>query len=359
VSNHFISDSLLKHQVFLQGVATHEARTFEPFLLKADRIIRDVLSKSGDRIDTTRALNAIIRQLRDELGANYSEWGAELLSDMEELAGVEANFTSNTIDRAVIGRDVKTPTASQVFAAANIRPIQINAKGESELMGFLVRSFSQIQVKRVNSTIRNGFFSGATIQEMITAIRGTKKNQFKDGVLITTRRNAETIARTATNHVSNIARQTTYAANQDIIKGWRFSATLDDRTSNVCRFNDQQEFPINEGPFPPLHLGCRSSSEPVLKKKFDIFGDSGTRASKGSKGGQQTNASDYYDWLGRQSKPFQQQVLGKAKTDLFRKGGLSAKEFRKLTSDSMGEPLTLDQIQALDPIAWDRAGLDD
>ena len=96
----------------------------------------------------------------------------------------------------------------------------------------------------------------------------------------------------------------------------------------------------------------------MVKDKFDIFGDAGTRASKGAKGGQQTTAKTYYEWLERQPKFFQQDVLGKAKTELFRKGGLSSEKFRKLTSDKFGQPLTLDEIKAKDADAWREAGLD-
>lgn len=354
-----IEDSLIRHQIFLQGLATHEAKTFNPFLVKADKIIRDVLSSAGPTIDTQKELNNILSQLREELSVNYSEWGQELVNDLEEITENEINFTATSLDRATDGVEVLKPTPSQTWAAINVRPIQVNDKGESKLMQPLIKGFTPTEVQRINGTIRNGFFSGATTQEMITAIRGTKKNKFNDGVLITTQRNAETIARTSVNHVSNIARQSTYKANQDIITGWLFSATLDMRTSSTCRFHDQEVYKIGEGPLPPLHLNCRSSSIPQIKDKFDIFGTDTTRASKGAKGGQQTNAKTYYEWLGRQPKTFQQEVLGKAQTELFRKGGLTNEEFRKLTSNKFGQALTLDEIKAKDATAWGNAGLDE
>lgn len=353
-----IEDSLIRHQIFLQGLATHEVRTIDPFLVKADKIIRDVLSSAGPTIDSQKELNKILAELRKLLGENYSLWGQELIDDLQEITDNEINFTANALDSATKNTEVAKPSVTQTWAAINVRPIQLNDKGESKLMQALIKGFTPNEVQRVNGTIRNGFFSGATTQEMITAIRGTKKNKYNDGILITTKRSAESIARTSVNHVSNIARQSTYKANQDIITSWRFSATLDMRTSSICRFNDQEVYKIGEGPLPPLHLNCRSSSIPEIKDKFDIFGDDGTRASKGAKGGQQTNAKTYYEWLGRQPKTFQQEVLGKAQTELFRKGGLTNEEFRKLTSNKMGQALTLEEIKAKDAEAWDNAGLE-
>lgn len=352
----FIEDALIRHQTYLQGYATHTANIFDPYLLRADRIIRDVLSKAGPTIDTQKALNEILKELRERLSDNYSKWGDDLVKSLDELTESEINFTTTALDKATNAEVIK-PTFTQTWAAINVRPIQISDKGESSLMAPLVKGFTPNEVNRINSVVRLGFFEGQATSQLITKIRGTKKNNFKDGVLITSKRSAETIARTAVSHVSNVARNSTYKANQDILKGWRFSATLDVRTSSQCRFYDDQVFKIGEGPLPPIHARCRSNSIPELKDKFDIFGDSGTRASKGAKGGQQTTAKDYYEWLARQPKTFQQEVLGKAQTELFRKGGLSTDKFRKLVNNKFGQPLTLQEIQAKDPQAWEQAGL--
>jgi len=356
MANEFINDALTRHTIWLQGLATHEANKFDPFIVKADKIIRDTLSAAGPTINTQKELNDILSKLRKELGETYSEWGQSLISDLEEIAGNESNFTTKTLDKAANVEVIK-PTLEQTWAAINARPIQINDKGESKLMQPLIKSFTPNEVQRVNGIIRNGFFSGTTTQNIITAIRGTKTNNFKDGALITTRRNAEAIARTSVNHVSNMARQSTFKANQDILNGWLYSATLDNRTSNFCRFQDGKVYDIGEGPLPPSHINCRSSAIPQLKNKFDIFGSSGTRASKGAKGGQQTTANNYYEWLAKQPKWFQEEVLGKTRTELFRKGGLTADQFRRATSDKFGEALDLEAIKRKQPDAWREAGL--
>jgi len=51
-------------------------------------------------------------------------------------------------------------------------------------------------------------------------------------------------------------------------------------------------------------------------------------------------------------------LLGKSQAQLFRKGGLSAEQFRKLTSSKFGQPLTLQEIKAKDADAWRDANLD-
>ena len=97
---------------------------------------------------------------------------------------------------------------------------------------------------------------------------------------------------------------------------------------------------------------------PKVKDKYSIFKDKGSRASSGASGGAQTTKSPYYDWLETQPKWFQQEVLGKTKTELFRNGGLSNDEFKKLTTNNLGEPLTIAEMRDKNPSAFAEAGLD-
>ena len=362
MASDFLNTATQRHQIWLQRLASHEALSFDPILKRADKIIREVLSRYGEFISTKAILDEILRELTLSLGAEYRSWSESLLDDMQDIGESEATFTTMTLENAVTGATVASVAGAAVWAAANLIPVQLSDKGEAALMQPLVKAFTPNQVQRVTGVVRNGFYAGTPTQAIITQIRGTKVNQFKDGVLITTQRNAASIARTLTNHMSNIARETTFKKNKKILAGWEFSATLDNRTSGICRFHDQEAhdgkvWPIGSGPIPPLHQNCRSAQVPILKPKFDLFKRDGTRASKGADGGAQVRDQGYYSWLKKEPKWFQIEAIGKDKTQLFRDGGLTTKEFNKAISNRIGEPLTLDQIKAKNPSAWLDAGL--
>lgn len=339
-----------RHQIYLQRVATHEAMTFDDFLKKADNTIRDVLSKG--EVTGKKALAKRTAELRRRLGGVYDEWTGELLGDLEKLGGVEANFSANVLKEATINAAITTPTVAQIWTAANVVPLQINANGESKLLQPFVKSFTPQEVNRVNGVVRNGFFAGRTSAQIITQLRGTAKNQFKDGVLNVTRRAASAIARTATNHVATEARMRTMQENDDVVDGWTFSATLDSKTSTACRHYDGETFPLGEGPAPPVHIGCRSSAVPKVNPKFTPFKSPGTRASVGADGGAVTGKSPYYNWLKNQPASFQDRVLGKKMGGVFRNGGLTTDQFRKLTTNHLGKPLTIAQMEKLNPTAF-------
>ena len=154
------------------------------------------------------------------------------------------------------------------------------------------------------------------------------------------------LVRTSINQVANTASQQVYEANQDITKKYRYVATLDTRTSSICRALDGQEFGYGQGPMPPQHFNCRSTTVPVIDYEGLGFNPPppGRRASMG---GQVPANQSYGDWLSKQSKETQEDVLGKGKTAYFNR--LSDKygpkdAIAKLVRDD-GSELTLKDLQ--------------
>jgi SPP1 gp7 family putative phage head morphogenesis protein len=353
--NDSLIDSLTRHQVWLQRLGSYEANTFNPVLAQADKNIREILSRS--ELSTQSDLDQVIGELKSSLDYNYSGWTDSLINDLEGVSESEANFDAKILENST----TLTGVAAAIFGAwamARRTPIQVNQNGEAVQMIPFIKSLTATESRRVIGVVRNGFNQGLGNQQIIQRIRGTKKNNFTDGILQITRRNAAAIARTSVNHIATTARMASLEQNKKVLSGWQFIATLDSRTTNICRFNDGLEFKIGEGPLPPLHVGCRSTIVPVVKNKYRLFPRDTSRASKGAEGGKQTKKSPYYDWLKTQPKWFQQSVLGKTRTELFRKGGLSTEEFRKLSSDNFGQPLTLEEMERLNPRAFEAAGVD-
>ena len=65
----------------------------------------------------------------------------------------------------------------------------------------------------------------------------------------------------------------------------------------------------------------------------------------------------YYDWLKQQPAAFQDKAIGPVRAKLFREGGLSIERFSELQLDRNFSPLTLVQMKALEPLAFERAGI--
>ena len=209
--------------------------------------------------------------------------------------------------------------------------------------------------QRFLAALQQGLAAGESNQKIATRLVGGTIDGIKvTGVLDTTRRNAFTLARTATAAVSANTRLALYKANPDMIKAIQQVSTLDSRTSDICIsyagqvWDSQTLEPIEGSELPfaggvPRHYNCRSTLVPVLKS-FDELGlppltfGKGTRASMD---GQVPGDITFDKWLRGKSEKFQDDLLGPARAKMWREGKIRLQQL----VDSRGRSLTLAQLE--------------
>lgn len=277
--------------------------------------------------------------MTDNLGA----WGKLAEQQIKQEAGFLDSLP-------VKGAKPKIKLPDNAFKKVLDTPLGVNG----EMLEPFTKSWTDKTVERVNGAMRKGWVEGKTVQQMRRELSGTKKRNYKDGIAEINRRDAETVTRTATQHVSNAARQELYKANPELVRQYTFVATLDSRTSIVCRSLDKKVFNVGEGPLPPRHPRCRSTTAPKLSSIFDIFDKGATRASMN---GPVDAKLSYYEWLKTQSPEFQETALGPSRAKLFRDGGISAKQFADMQLDKNFKPLSLNDMEKLYPQVFQNAGL--
>jgi SPP1 gp7 family putative phage head morphogenesis protein len=228
--------------------------------------------------------------------------------------------------------------------------------GETVIKAF--RGIAVDQAERFSQVVRQGLLTGEptpaiakrlignlefgerarNVRQLVAA--GGQATAMADNQIVT-------LVRTSINQVANSASQQVYEANQDITKKYRYVATLDTRTSAICRALDGKTFEYGKGPTPPQHFNCRSTTIPVID--YDKLGftppPAGTRASQG---GQVPANESYGQWLAKQDLPTKAKALGAGKVAYFDK--LSQKygpqnALAKLVRDD-GSELTLDNLRA-------------
>jgi len=123
------------------------------------------------------------------------------------------------------------------------------------------RGIAEDQAELFGQVVRQGLLTGETTQDIARRLTGRLQRsgdtqlefgqraksvkQIKlAGGQATTVANHQvlTLVRTSINQVANAASQQVYEANQDITKKYRYVATLDSRTSAICRALDGREF---------------------------------------------------------------------------------------------------------------------
>lgn len=332
--------SLISHQIWLQRTASGEVKDLAPFIREMrDEIKRQVLLFGDDGRSTAR-LNKLLRDLEEALTGLTGDWQTKLTEDLKELAAYEAEWNVKTLT-ANVNAEFVTPTAEQVWAAAEFQPLALNDKPVDFTK--LMSGWGETEVSRLVTGVKMGFVQGQTTRQIVKNVVGA------GGLADISERNAATVIRTALSHVSNEARNETYRQNDDIIEKYEIVATLDSRTSTICRSLDGQEYEIGKGPRPPFHPNCRTTTAPVISSELDFLDKGAKRAARGAEGGTQVSAdTTYYEFLKQQPAWFVDEALGPTRGKIFRNSGISPEEFRVISVDGFGNPLTLKQMAELD-----------
>ena len=346
--------SATRNAVMLERLKSGEVEKIAPFLRRIDKDLRDKLSRDSLTEYSRSRLEDLLRSVDAMLLQIHGEYTAQLMLDLFDIAAYEAQFEARSLNQVVINITAAVPSVQAVQAAVKAQPLSVAGPDGGKLLDTFVADWTRTERNRVIGAIRMGYVQGETNQQIINRIRGTRALKYSDGLLSITRRNAEAVVRTGIQHVANVARMETWKTNSDIVTGYRWVSTLDGRTSTQCRSLDGRLFKMGKGPMPPAHIRCRSTTAAELDARYRFLDEGATRSSKdGYVDADQT----YYSWLKGQPQEFQNIALGPERAKLFRDGGLSAERFAELQLDRQFKPLTLEQMKALEPEAFRRAGI--
>jgi SPP1 gp7 family putative phage head morphogenesis protein len=351
-----LTDTAVQRQVLLERFKAAEVRKFTTVLRQIDEEIRRQLA-GGRLTDFRRSrLETQLASMKRILQGQYREYVDLLNADMRTMAVDAARFERAAFTAfAPTSVSIAVPAPQQLWTAVTATPLSMTGPTGGALLESFISQWVDGDAEMVTNAIRMGYALGETNDQIIARIRGSAQLNFADGVLAKSRSHAETVTRTAIQHVANSARAQVWEANSDIIDEYQIVATLDSRTTPLCRSLDGQRYPVGKGPVPPFHPNCRTTTVAVIKGDFGRYlEEESTRASVD---GPVPANETYYDWLKRQDPEFQDIALGPTRGQLFRDGGLSVEQFAKLQLGKNFEPMTLEQMRKIKPKAFKRAGL--
>lgn len=348
-----------KHQLHYERLKSHEVKAFDNFLIQLDEDLRKQLSKTDITSFTRARLEKQLALVQEIIRGVYRDYKKVWRDDLLEIGIYEAEFEKKALDRVVINKEFVLPTEAAISAAVFSRPLAVEGINNGALLDRFFEQLPENTVKRVEGAIRLGFAQGQTTQQVMNRIRGTARAKYTDGLMALSRRDAELITRTALQHVSSQARFATWDRNRDIISGVKIIATLDDRTSFLCRTLDSKVFPIDKAPMPPFHIRCRTTTTSVLDSRFSILEEGATRSARDEEGKViSVDANEtYYSWLKKQNFDFISSVIGKTRANLLINGGLSAERFAELNLNKDFTPASIKEMKKIEPLAFIKAGI--
>ncbi len=370
-SNEEIQDALIAHQVELLRFGKGLRNRIVRLLDRAEPELRAKLTARLERKQslgwdpgpaTTKRMAKTAKLIEEINKPTFEEINKLVTSELLGIAAGEAVFVAGVITAKLpVTFEPALPTGRQLRGIVFGRPFQ------NRILRDWLKTFSTGDRRRMMDEIRQGLVFSETPTQIARRIFGTQAMGGADGVREITRRGAQTLAQTATSAVSNASRQAVYNRNRGIIPREVYVATLDSKTTPICRSLDGDVFEVGDGPTPPLHMNCRSIRAPVVdgrklgkrpattatKKRLEGLKGPARRREVEKLTGRVPAETTYQQWLGKQSAGFQDEVLGPTRGRLFRKGELDLKGF----VDNSGEQWTLRQLYEQDPGRFQRANL--
>lgn len=194
--------------------------------------------------------------------------------------------------------------------------------------------------QRFKAAVQLGLVKGESFDAIVARVMGANG---RGGVQGSSLASAQRLTRTMITQISNEA---TLAGlkevDPNVSDSYEYIATLDDRTTEICRALDGKVFQNDDplAPRPPQHWGCRSKIGPVVNWDWlGVDADKLPPTLRASAGGP-TAERTYAEWLNTQTPEMQDAILGKAKGMLWRDG--------KVTLDDLvnndGSAVTLDEL---------------
>jgi len=389
---------------YSNAVSVDLVRTYNDVILLAARKLNAInirQAKAGEGVviapQTKKRLRAIIAQSKSSLDKWSRASSKKMIKEIEGLAKVQAGFIENELKKAVKSGNIPInsvaisskyaesfvttdPTKVNIFTSkqfteddfkkfgsgkfeltARQGAMQTLPNGETVEKAF--RGIATRQQEGLARTIRQGVFSGESTQQIASRMigrlefgqRGSVRQIAQAGGEMTKLANhqIQTIVRTSVNQVQNQASQAVYAANSKVAPKYEYVATLDSRTSPICKRLDGRKFEYNKGPTPPQHFNCRSTTVPVVdyaglkkQKGFEDLtpppkGKVVTRPT-GEGTGRVPQDTQYGDWLLGQDKKLKVKTLGNEQKvryfeRLAKKEGSGQKAIRKMVREDGSE----------------------
>lgn len=273
-------------------------RATEALAAELERIAKRVEAGGTISVEEARRLRARVAALDAQIRDARAELQAELRANLNTVATVEAAQTaavvgSATADLGVAWVALPPPRAIATVGAAWATTLDVG----------LAATRATVRTEMASAFAR-GLGVDASVREIMRAT----------GALRGERERLVTLVRTEFQRTANAVAMESYVANQDVLAGVQYLATLDSRTCPLCGPYHNRVFPINAtgpvgAPYLPRHPRCRCFYVPVTKSWEELGVQGLSFRQRQQLDGAPSEATTFDGWLRRRPEAEQRDVL--------------------------------------------------
>jgi hypothetical protein len=342
-----------------------------------DRLFKDITAKlmafdaGGGNLHRADHLRELEKTFRTTLGEGYRSFKSFFNEDLLEMGISEEVFVTIAMD-SIAG----VPLINNALTPAWLRGIVTGQVVQGGPMSAWWQRQANGTQNQIMDAVRLGLTEGDSIADMVRRLRGEATGVghmvldpitnrvrwlpgFNGGVMGYSRRNAESITRTASMGIVADIRRGVYRANPDVVEGIVQISTLDGRTTEVCVLYDGEwwSYDGETGMIPrgpkgleynggvPRHWGCRSTEAPKTPSWRDLGIPldeipAGTRRTMDGEVPENVTAAQWLRSKYSTDPGIVHGIFGKTKGDLWAQGRITDAEM----ISQNGRPLSLAEI---------------
>lgn len=369
--NFYFVSQFVAHTADLQRVAESERRIVVGMLKALEKELMDKVAGAADGSRTKKRLEALLVQARAQIASTYEDIGVSQEKALKSVGDVEILFFNNAFQTA-LGAAFPAVALSESQLVNAARNTLINGAPSAAWW----KSQSRVLQDRFAQEMRMGYLQGENLDLLTARVRGrfsgrTSKvvdpatgavrsvPEYTGGITSISRRHAESLVRTSIQTMAASVRMDLIQENADVMKGMMWHATLDHRTTPLCRARDGKMYTLDGKPIghdqpflggPPAHWNCRSTLVPVTKSwgelggnaKIDAIYDDFVKGGKrASMDGAVPSQMTYGEWFKSIPEDRQKDILGPRKWRIWKDKGLSFTDM----VDQKGNPLTINELR--------------
>ena len=212
-------------------------------------------------------LNSLIKWLNDYIEADREFWQVALSAYQQPDEYEAAKTEDNNNPLFILPLWQRAPKPDAIFSFARNNPMGANGALPLDM----AQGFANLVSGRVAQETAKAYANVETKQELIDAltggkptIGGPKKPGQPDGLLNLLARQGDAMQRTIIQHVAASTNMKTGATG---FAQYLWVSVLDSHTTQICIDRDGNVYVYGEGPEPPAHIGCRSSTVPFATRR--------------------------------------------------------------------------------------------
>ena len=319
---------------FSNAVANKLLESYRRQIVKAVRELERIDRMPSSKRPEFKAarMRALIKQNLDSMRSWSKQSTEELIKQLDGLADVEVSFAQNELANVLppgMRTSVRSVEVTESFAKSVVEaePLDVGTNllsqnieeavqgpgaalkltarqgsiirmpnGKSIAKSF--RGLAESQGELFSRTVLDGLLTGESTTSIARSLYGElgfstealtarqialaqKGNAWK-----LAKHQVRTLVQTSVNATSNAASLQVYKANQDITKKYQWLATLDSKTTAICKNLDGNIYEYGKGPTPasPPHFRCRSRIRPIVDwEELGVEPPPNTRGSRPTK----------------------------------------------------------------------------